>query len=142
MNEIKRVFIDTAPVIYYIQKNELFFEKVKNIFIALRRAKVQFVSSDVTTAEACVYPYRLGKIEWLEDFDSFLKTAPVEIMHSTDEIARKTARIRAEYPSFKTMDSFQLASAVVGDCQLFLTNDKRLCQFKELKCCTIDSFEL
>ena len=142
MNEIRRVFLDTAPVIYYVQRNEIFFEKVKNALNTLNDSGVRFVSSDVTTAEACVYPYRLGRRDWLETFDKFLNIFRFEIMHSTDEIARKTARIRAEYPSFKTMDSFQLASAVVGDCQLFLTNDKRLCQFKELKCCTIDSFEL
>ena len=55
MNEIKRIFLDTAPVIYYIQKNEKYFEKVKQIFIALRMSKVQFVSSDITTAEVCAF---------------------------------------------------------------------------------------
>lgn len=142
MNEINRVFIDTAPVIYYVQRNEVFFDKVKNILSVLNNAGLRFVSSDVTTAEACVYPYRIDRLDWLATFDRFLEVFHVEIIHSTDEIARKTARIRADYPAFKTMDSLQLASAVVGNCQLFLTNDKRLCQFKELKCCTIDSFTM
>lgn len=140
MNEIKRVFLDTAPVIYYVQRNEFFFEKVKEIFIRLRKMNAQFVSSDITTAEACVYPYRFGKNDWLDAFDNLIKDAPVEIIHTSDEIARKTARIRALYQSFKTMDSIQLATAVVGECDLFLTNDKRLCQFQDLRCLTIDDF--
>ena len=142
MNKIKRVFLDTAPVIYYIQRNELYFNKVKEIFIAVRGAKIQLVSSDITTAEACVYPYRLGRLDWIRDFNSFIEDAPVEIIHTSDEIAKKTAQIRSEYQSFKTMDSLQLATALVGNCDLLFTNDKRLCQFKGLKCYTIDSFEL
>ena len=142
MNEIKRIFLDTAPVIYYIQKNEKYFEKVKQIFIALRMSKVQFVSSDITTAEACVYPYRLGRQEWLDKFNDFVREAPVEIIHTSDEIAHRTAQIRAQYPSFKTMDAIQIATALVGGCDGFLTNDKRLRQFGELPCLTIDDFTI
>ena len=142
MNKIKRVFLDTAPVIYYIQRNELYFNKVKEIFIAVRGAKIQLVSSDITTAEACVYPYRLGRLDWIRDFNSFIEDAPVEIIHTSDEIAHRTAQIRAQYPSFKTMDAIQIATALVGGCDGFLTNDKRLRQFGELPCLTIDDFTI
>ena len=127
MSKSQRVFLDTAPVIYYVQRNEMFFEQVKKIFIALRSAKAQFVSSDITTAEACVYPYRLGRFDWLNDFDCLMKSAQVEIIHTSEEIAKRSAMIRAQYESFKAMDAIQLATAVVGKCDLFLTNDKKLC---------------
>lgn len=140
MNNFKRVFLDTAPIIYFIQRNEIYFEQVKRIFICLRNKEAKFISSDITTTEACVYPYRLGKFEWLNDFDNFVKDAPVEIIHTSEQIAKKAAQIRAKYQGFKTMDSLQLATAVLGDCDLFLTNDKQLRQFTEIKCLTIDDF--
>ena len=60
-------------------------------------------------------------------------------MYSIDvDVARKAAQIRAEYKDFKTIDCLQLATACVQNCDLFLTNDKQLCQFKEIKCATID----
>ena len=48
------------------------------------------------------------------------------------------ARIRAEYPGFKTVDSLQLAAACVIGCDTFLTNDKQLVRFSPLRCLLVD----
>ena len=48
--------------------------------------------------------------------------------------------IRALYKDFKTMDCLQLAAACLKQCDLFLTNDKQLRQFDEIKCITIQEF--
>ena len=141
MHEFQRVFLDTAPVIYYVQQNEMYFEKVKNIFARMIDEKVIFVASDITTAEACVYPYRLGNMKWLNDFDGLVRDLCVEFIYTSEDIARKSAMIRAKYPSFKAMDSIQLATAVVGKCDLFLTNDKKLRLFEEIECRTINDFD-
>jgi len=39
------------------------------------------------------------------------------------------------------MDALQLATACVIGCDLFLTNDKQLRQFREIKCITLDELE-
>ena len=54
------------------------------------------------------------------------------------EIAERAARIRAEHPGFKTVDSLQLAAACVCGCDAFLTNDKQLAQFSSLRCLIVD----
>ena len=54
------------------------------------------------------------------------------------EIAEKAAKIRAEYKFFKTMDALQLATACLSGCDLVLTNDKQLKQFKEIKCLMVE----
>ena len=46
-----------------------------------------------------------------------------------------------EYKLFKAMDALQLASASLSDCDLFLTNDRQLRRFKEVKCITVDELE-
>lgn len=142
MTEFKRVFLDTAPIIYYLQRDEMYFEKMKTIFIELRKKKVELVSSDVTIAEYCVFPYRTGNQKLVEDFDNFIQIAGVEIIHSSEIIAKKSASIRAQYPAFKTMDSLQLAFAVCSGCDLFLTNDKQLRQYAEIQCLLIDDLFL
>ena len=58
------------------------------------------------------------------------------------DIARRAAEIRAEYRDFKAMDALQLAAAVHADCDVFLTNDKQLRQFRELKCVTVEEWDL
>ena len=59
-------------------------------------------------------------------------------MEINQEIAKKAAQIRAEYKGFKAMDALQLAAACLSGCDLFLTNDKQLRQFKEMKCITVE----
>lgn len=40
------------------------------------------------------------------------------------------------------MDALQLSTACLTGCDLFLTNDKQLRQFTEIKCITIDDLEV
>lgn len=47
--------------------------------------------------------------------------------------------IKTEYKGFKGMDALQLAAACLSGCDLFLTNDKQLKQFKEIKCLTVST---
>jgi len=74
-------------------------------------------------------------------FHRFAKTTDMKIIEINQEIAEKAAQIRAEYKDFKAMDAFQLAAACLAKCDLFLTNDKQLRQFKEIKCITMDDLE-
>ena len=63
-------------------------------------------------------------------------------IHPIDiSIAKKAAQIRARFKDFKAMDCLQLATACLQQCDLFLTNDKQLRQFDELKCMVIDDFK-
>lgn len=84
------------------------------------------------------FPYRNELYSFIAMFNRLVKTTDMEIVEVTQEIARKAARIRAEYKGFKSMDALQLATACITKCDLFLTNDKQLKQFKEVKCITVD----
>lgn len=59
----------------------------------------------------------------------------------TEIIADRAARIRAEYAGFKGMDALQLAAAVEGGCDLFLTNDRQLRQFSGLRVITVEDWK-
>lgn len=39
------------------------------------------------------------------------------------------------------MDALQIAAACLSRCDIFLTNDKRLKQFKEIKCITVEELD-
>lgn len=66
----------------------------------------------------------------------------MEIIEINQEIAKKAAQIRAEYKGFKAMDALQLSIASMSKCDLFLTNDKQLKQFREIECLTVGELEL
>lgn len=140
MPEFKKVFLDATPIMYYIQRNENFSETVKRIFVFLNENNADFISSDVVTAESLVHAYRYNRTDWLNNFHGLMNLLNVEIIHTSEKIAKKTSQIRAKYRSFETPDAFNLATAVLSDCDIFLTNDKRLRQFDEIKIITVDDF--
>ncbi len=43
MTEFKRVFVDTAPIIYYLENNVLYMEPVKKFFEKCLEENIQIV---------------------------------------------------------------------------------------------------
>lgn len=144
MTDYKKAFIDTAPFIYFIEKNEnnpQYYDKMKNFFRDGYNADKEFVSSVITVEEYFVFPYRQKKYSYIDEFYRLVETTDMEIIEVDQAVAKKAAQIRAEYKGFKAMDAIQLAVACLMKCDLFLTNDKQLRQFKEIKCVTVDELD-
>lgn len=141
MIDFKEVFVDTAPFIYFIEKdsnNPQYYEKVKRFFKDGYDNDKKFVSSVITMEEYFVFPYRNKAYSFIDMFYRLVATTDMKIVEISKEIANKAAQIRAEYKGFKTMDALQLAAACLSECDLFLTNDKQLKQFREIRCLTVE----
>lgn len=144
MTGYKKVFLDTAPFIYFIEKNEgnpLYFDKVKRFLMESYDNDVDMETSVITMEEYMVFPYRNNEQKYINLFKKLLEELEINIIDIDREIAEKAAKIRAEYKAFKAMDALQLAAACISGCDLFLTNDKQLRQFKEIKCITVEDVE-
>lgn len=113
-------------------------DKVKNFFEDGYERDAEFVTSVITMEEYFVFPYRNNNSLLIEMFDRLVVTLGIEMIGIDEEIAKKAAQIRAEYKGFKAMDALQLAVACASGCDLFLTNDKQLRQFGEIRCITVD----
>lgn len=140
MIEYNKVFLDTSPLIYFLDADERFGKKVKNIFEEIFISQKEMITSAVTCEEYLVYPYRTHNYEKVEVFMEFIKDCNIPICSIDTEIAKKAARIRADYKDFKAMDALQLATACIQRCDLFLTNDKQLRQFDEISCVTVEEW--
>ena len=144
MTDYKKVFVDTAPFIYFIEKdvnNPQYYDKVKKFFMNGYENNKGFVTSVITMEEYFVFPYRNKNHLLIEMFNRLVAIMNMEMIEISQEIANKASQIRAEYKGFKAMDAIQLATACIMGCDLFLTNDKQLRQFKEIKCITVDELE-
>ena len=144
MTDYRKAFVDTAPFIYFIEKNvnnPQYYDKVKNFFRNGYENNKKFVTSVITMEEYFVFPYRNNNYSLIAMFQRLVAMTDMEIVEINQGIAKKAAQIRAEYKNFKAMDALQLATACVMGCDLFLTNDKQLRQFKEIKCITVDELE-
>ena len=139
MTDFKRVFLDTSPIVYYLEKNELYYLNMKKFW--KEYDVCDYVTSAVTVTEYLTYPYQQNNLKLINAFYAFVDGMDMEIKNIDKITAEKAAQIRAEYKFFKTMDALHLATACLSGCDLFLTNDKQLKQFKEIKCMTVDEIE-
>ena len=141
MTDFNRIFIDTSPIIYYLENNALYADTIKNFFAKCLRENIRLVTSAVTVEEYLVFPYSSGKVEFADNFKRFIEYMNIEIVSIDSHVAEQGAKIRAKYKNFKGMDALQIAAAVVSGCDMFFTNDKQLRQEKELSCMTIDDLQ-
>lgn len=141
MTEYKRVFVDTAPIIYYLENSSLYMDFIKKFFAKCIEEDIQVVTSAITVEEYLVFPYSSGQMELVDNFKRFIEYMNIEVVDIDSVIAEQGVKIRGRYKNFKAMDALQIATAVVSGCDMFFTNDKQLRQEKELPCMTMDDLK-
>ena len=58
LENVRSIFLDTAPVIYFVEKNEQFLSSVKTVFGLIDDGRLVAITSPITVAECLVQPYR------------------------------------------------------------------------------------
>lgn len=139
LSGVSRLFLDTAPVIYVVERNPQFVNVVDPIFDRLD-LDITSVISPVTLAECLVGPMRLGLSDLERAYLNLLNRDDVIFVDSDPPIAREAARIRCEY-NFQLADALQIATALQASCDAFLTNDHQLKQTTELKVLVVKELE-
>ena len=126
LQAIGRLFLDTAPIIYFVEKDQRYAALLRSIFDRIDEGSLVAVTSPVTLAECLVLPFRAGLPGLAEDFAELIVSgnntvfAPIE-----QEVATRSAELRAQY-NLSLMDAFQVAVALATKCEGFLTNDTKL----------------
>ena len=134
----KVVGLDTAPVIYYIERNPRYIEMLRLFFQAVDRGDCSVVSSIVTFLEGLVIPIRQGNTDLVRQYHNLLfKTKGLKTIFLDQQIAEEAARLRA-FHKIRTPDSIQVATAITMEAAFFLTNDKRLPSLPNLKILMLD----
>ena len=135
---MKSIFFDTSPLIYYLDGFEPYASKVEKFMLSAMDEKAFLYTSTITDTEYFVHPYREKDFVKIIGYKSFLQNAHFLKISVGEDIAEKAAQIRAKYQGIKTADSLQLASAIVYECDVFLTNDKQLRQVEEIRVLLVD----
>ena len=112
MTGYNRVFLDTTPLIYFLDDDPHFGDRTRLILEEILSSGRDVVSSVITCTEYLVYPYRTDNRQKIDAFFEFIGDCGVDLYGIDVDIARRAAEIRAEYRDFKAMDALQLAAAV------------------------------
>ena len=134
----KTVFLDTAPLIYFIEGHSAYQPALQQIFSANDKGVFTFLTSSITLLEVLVKPIREDKQQIVHQYKNILTSAVgIEVAEIDNTVAIKAAELRAGH-NLKTPDALQLAVAVTLGADYFLTNDIRLKNVASISIVTLD----
>jgi predicted nucleic acid-binding protein len=141
LSQINTVFIDTAPIIYYIEAHPEYGPLAKEIVDAFQSGNINAFSSVITITEVLPKPIEGGDEKLARKFAEFLKRAKnLAMVEISESIAESAGRLRGLHPFLKTVDAIQIAASLDVGADAFITNDKKLKQIKEIKVLILEDY--
>ena len=119
----KSVFLDTAPLIYFIEKNRRYHDILKPVISQIDALETEGITSTITLLEVLVHPLREGNHRLADKYKAILLSSngllTYEISHA---ISEQAALFRAQH-GLRTPDAIQLATATIHKADYFLTDN-------------------
>lgn len=118
-----RVYFDTSVLIYFFDKNPLFFPAIAPFIVACDRGEFVGVTGDAAVCELMVHPYRSKNPAEISRGKSFFnrKNFITVVRHGADMF--DTASQLRGVGSLKMMDALHYSTAIHAGCQFFITRD-------------------
>ncbi len=140
-NKHKRLMIDTAPVIYFIEEHSNYGNISEKLFRIIRDDySITAFSSVITLIEVLTQPFRKSLNNIADKYRTFLLHSSNFIIYPVDTIiAEKSAQLRAKY-DMKTPDAIQISVGLENEATLFITNDKELKRIKEIEVLILEDY--
>jgi len=136
----QRIFLDSCIWIYFLEGHSKYGPFVKKMMQQIEEGKVRGIISALTFTEILTGPFRKGNDLLVHEYYTLLSLFPyLEKRDITIDIAVDAARIRGSY-NLAAPDSLLLASALQSSADAFLTNDRKLLRFTEIKILLLDDF--
>ncbi len=134
LSQFNAIFIDTAPIIYYIEAHPEFGPLTKEIVDSFQTGRLSAFSSVITLTEVLPKPIEAKDESLARKFAEFLRYGKnLELIEISANIAERAGKLRGLYPDLKAIDAIQISAAIDIGADAFVTNDKKLKQIKELK---------
>ncbi|HAK60148.1 MAG TPA: hypothetical protein DCO77_07160 [Nitrospiraceae bacterium] len=141
LTRLSSVFIDTAPIIYYIEAHPLFGPPTKEIVETLPSRNISAYSSVVTLTEVLPKPIETGNEILAKKFVEYLEHgAHLTLLEITTDIAKEAGTLRGHYADLRALDAIQIATALDIKADAFLTNDKKLKKIKEIRVLVLQDY--
>jgi predicted nucleic acid-binding protein len=137
---VKRLFLDTAPLIYYVEENRRYLPLVDVIFDRIFEEQLIGITSPISLAECLARPYRLGQTQLQQNYFNLITATNLVFTLIDQNMARQAAEFRSRY-NLELPDAFQIAVAVATNCEAFLTNDAMLRRITEIQVLVLDDFD-
>jgi len=102
--------------------------------MAFQSGSLNAYSSVITLTEVLPKPIEEGNERLAKKFADFLKHGKnLTMIEISERIAEAAGRLRGRYPFLRALDAIQISGCIDVGADVFLTNDDKLKQVKEIK---------
>lgn len=138
LTDIRHLYLETAPLIYYVEEHPAYLATMDALLQAAEQAPIMLYSSAITLTEVLTLPMKRRDTTLAQAYRTILSQSVGFRLVAVDaHVAEVAADLRARY-TLRTPDALHLATAIVADCDAFLTNDKGLRRVNELRVLLLD----
>ncbi|MGQ9710855.1 MAG: type II toxin-antitoxin system VapC family toxin [Anaerolineae bacterium] len=118
--------LDTSVFIYHLEAHPRYLPLTMILLAGVQAGQWRAVTSTVTLMELTVRPWQLGRAAVAREYEALLVHFPhLTVADVTRDVARRAAQLRAIY-SLRPADALQVATALVHEATVFVTNDRSL----------------
>ena len=142
MKSISRLGIDSAPLIYLVEKHSTYFDQMLFIIQQIHKGSITAISSTLTIIEVLIHPIRQSNTHLINEYRDILENSKgFDLVSLQPTVAHIAADLRAKY-NLKTPDAIHVASAIHMDCDAFLTNDEGIKRVTEIPILLLDELKI
>ena len=125
-SHIASVLLDSSVLIYYLEGVKPYNLLAEEIFQNIIDENIRGFLSVISITEFVAKPLVDKKETDVESFKQFLVSLPIQVLEVNYETAELAGKLRSQYPSVPTPDALIVATALENNCDILITNDKRL----------------
>ena len=132
--------MDTAPIIYFIEKNPKYLGVLKPVFLEIDTGRIEAITSTITLLEVLVHPFRTKNDILAEKYrDILLYSGGLTTFEIFHEVSEMSSKLKAKY-SIRTPDAIQIAVGLLYRASKFPTNDSALKKVSDIDVMVLDDF--
>ena len=112
LSSVRRLFLDTAPVIYFVEQHPRYLPLMEQVFQRVDAGELQIVTSPITLAECLVLPLRADQKDIVRTFTDLIVNGPSTKFYPIEQSAgERAAQLRALH-NLSLPDAMQVAVAL------------------------------
>ncbi len=140
LGTVRKAGLDSMAFIYHFEGHPRYGPLTRALFARLEAGSLQACTTVLTMAEVATGALKAGNEALAQLYQRLFELMPNLAVRPIDaECAMLAARLRAE-EGLRTPDALQIAAAIQGDADAFITNDARLRGISRLRVLILDDY--
>ena len=137
----QRIYLDANLYIYIFEGVETHRTRMVELLAAIDCRDAVIIASELLFTELLPRPVKAGRQDLVERYLELIQNTPrIKLVPVDRSVILRSVHLRADF-GLRSMDALHLATALVHDCDAFITNDRRLARVNLLRVLTLDDLD-